>query len=144
MLRIETEAGRYPRDLVHARLRETNSRRSPVLRSLRGTAADGRVPIEIHAFDGEELAGGLVAYAWAYWLHIDLLWVHEAHRGNGLGSRLMREAEEQARRRGCLHSRLETFDFQAADFYRKLGYEVIASVPDYPPGCTEHLMVKRL
>lgn len=145
MLRIETETGRHRRDLVHQRLRETNSRLSPVMRALRGTRADTEVPVEIYALENESVAGGLIGYVWAHWLHIDLLWVDEHRRGSGLGSRLMAEAERHAREQhGCLNSRVETFDFQAPGFYQKLGYTLVGKVEDYPPGCTDHLLVKQL
>ncbi len=91
------------------------------------------------------LAGGLTGRTWAYWLHVDLLWVDARHRGSGLGSRLLAEAERTARtERACTRSRLETWDFQAPEFYRKHGYEEIGRVEDYPPGLTEFILTKRL
>lgn len=151
MFRIRTAVDQQLRALVKENLRETNSRRSPVMRALRGTAADSEVPVETYALEdspghsGEVLAGGLVGHAWAHWLHIDLLWVDERHRGSGLGSRLVAEAERLAREQhGCTGSRVETFDFQAPGFYRKAGYTLVGTVEDYPPGSTDHLLVKKL
>jgi GNAT superfamily N-acetyltransferase len=130
---------------VHQRLRETNSLRSPVMRELRGTRADTEAPLHVYAVEGGRVVGGLIALTWAYWLHINLLWVEENRRGCGLGSRLMAEAERLAvERDGCRHARVETFDFQAPAFYQKLGYELVGSVTDYPPGCTDHILVKPL
>ncbi len=91
------------------------------------------------------LAGGLVGHTWATWLHVTYLWVEEGCRGAGLGSRLLAEAERVARERhGCRNSRLETWDFQAPDFYTRQGYEVVCVIPDYPPGITEYTLTKRL
>ncbi|WP_338059651.1 hypothetical protein [Streptomyces nanshensis] len=64
MFRIETRADERRRHLVHQRLRENNSRTSPAMRRLRGTAADSEVPVEVYALDGERLLGGLVGNAW--------------------------------------------------------------------------------
>ncbi|HEV7628290.1 MAG TPA: GNAT family N-acetyltransferase [Streptomyces sp.] len=149
MHRIETAPDQQRRELLRESLRETNSGLSAVMRAMRGTAADSEVPVEIYALEDERpggsLIGGLVGHAWARWLHIGLLWVDERQRGGKLGSRLMAEAERQAREdHGCLHSRVETFDFQAPGFYQKLGYTLVGKVEDYPPGCTDHLLVKRL
>ncbi|QPP08445.1 GNAT family N-acetyltransferase [Streptomyces bathyalis] len=145
MFRIETQADERRRHQVHQGLRETNSRRSPMMRDLRGTPADSEVPVEVYAFEGEELAGGLVGNAWAHWLHIELLWVAEQLRGSGLGSRLIAAAEEKAREEhGCTGSRVETFGFQAPGFYSKMGYTLVGTVEDYPPGSADHLFVKRL
>lgn len=145
MFRIETRADEQRRHLLHQRLRETNSRISPVMSALRGTAADSEVPVDVHALDGESLAGGLAGTVWARWLHIELLWVDERFRSSGLGSRLMEAAEQHARDlHGCTGSRVETFDFQAPGFYTKLGYTLVGTVEDYPPGSADHILVKRL
>lgn len=76
---------------------------------------------------------------------MDLLWVDARHRGSGLGSRLLAEAERVAgTERSCVRSRVETWDFQAPDFYRKRGYEVRGRIENYPPGITEFTLVKEL
>ncbi|GHA40409.1 hypothetical protein GCM10010372_45760 [Streptomyces tauricus] len=94
---------------------------------------------------GGSVAGGLVGHTWATWLHVAYLWVDGRHRGAGLGSHLLSRAENLARSsRGCRGVRLETWDFQAPDFYRKQGYEVVCAIPDYPPGITEYTLTKRL
>lgn len=90
------------------------------------------------------LLGGLVGYTNWEWLYVDLLWTDDGQRRGGLGSRLMRAAEEEAIRRGCKWSRLYTYDFQAPGFYRKLGYAVWAELEGYPPGHTQIWMRKAL
>jgi ribosomal protein S18 acetylase RimI-like enzyme len=115
------------------------------MHDLRGTAADSEVPVEIYALEGDGIVGGLIGNAWAHWLNIELLWVDEQFRSAGLGSRLMDTAEQQARdQHGCTASRVETFDFQAPGFYKKLGYTLVGTVEDYPPGSRDHIFVKRL
>ncbi|MES9521775.1 GNAT family N-acetyltransferase [Streptomyces capoamus] len=145
MFRIEAEVDRGRRDLLRSRLRDTNTAASPVLAALRGTPGEREVPLHVWAMDtADGLAGGLVGHTWTNWLHVTYLWVDAAHRGTGLGSRLLAEAERIATARGCTAARLETWDFQAPHFYRKQGYEVVGVVPDYPPGITEYTLTKRL
>ncbi|MGW2491043.1 GNAT family N-acetyltransferase [Streptomyces sp. NPDC001606] len=145
MFRIEAEVDKERRDLLRTRLRDTNTAASPVLRALRGTPGEREVPVHVWALDASgDLAGGLVGHTWTTWLHITYLWVDARHRGAGLGSRLLSEAERVAAGRGCTGARLETWDFQAPDFYRKQGYEVVGVIPDYPPGITEYTLTKRL
>ncbi len=117
-----------------------------MLRALRGTPREREVPLHVWALDAVgDLAGGLVGYSWADWLHVTYLWIDDRHRGAGLGSRLLDEAERIAREeRGCGASRLETWDFQAPGFYQKRGYEVVSVIPDYPPGITEYTLTKNL
>jgi ribosomal protein S18 acetylase RimI-like enzyme len=59
-----------------------------------------------------------------------------------VGSRLLHEFEERARGRGCDVFYLTTLSFQAPDFYRKHGYEVLAQISGYPNGIIKYLMQK--
>lgn len=88
------------------------------------------------------IRGGLLGYVWADWLHITHLWVAEGFRKRGLGSRLLAGAEREASRAKARGAFLSTFDFQAPEFYERRGYEVYASLPDYPPGHVEFHMRK--
>lgn len=146
MFRLETEVDRARRDLLRRRLRDTNTAASPVLRALRGTPDEREAPLHVWALDANgDLAGGLVGHTWTAWLHVTYLWVDGRHRGRGLGSRLLARAERvAAAERACTASRVETWDFQAPDFYRRQGYDVVCVIPDYPPGITEYTLTKRL
>ncbi|GAB2950505.1 N-acetyltransferase [Streptomyces pseudoechinosporeus] len=132
--------------MLRSRLRDANTAASPVLRALRGTPDERELPLHLWALDEQdELAGGLVGHTWATWLHVTYLWVDAPHRGTGLGSHLLSRAEQLAHaERGCRAARLETWDFQAPEFYKKRGYEVVCVIPDYPPGVTEYTLAKRL
>jgi GNAT superfamily N-acetyltransferase len=66
--------------------------------------------------------------------YVELLFVPESLRRGGLGRRLMRDAEEEAVRRGCRGAWLDTFSFQARGFYERLGYAAFGFIEDYPPG----------
>ena len=57
-------------------------------------------------------------------LYIDHLWVDEKFRNQRLGTKLVQSAEDLAKQNGCLFSTIDTMDWQALDFYKKLGYEV--------------------
>ena len=59
---------------------------------------------------------------------VDVLWVEEAFRGQGLGTRLLRFAEEAGRTRGARLMELNTFGFQAPGFYEKQGYRRFAAL----------------
>ena len=67
-------------------------------------------------------------------LHVDLLFLPESLRRNGIGRQLMKDAEREAIRRGCRGAWLDTYSFQARGFYERLGYKIFGTIDDYPPG----------
>ena len=83
--------------------------------------------------DNGKIIAGCVArmYCWKI-AYIDTLWVDEKYRDNGLGSKLLAEVEKTAKDKGCYLIHLDTFDFQAKDFYEKQGYEVFGVLEDCP------------
>nr|WP_314529395.1 GNAT family N-acetyltransferase [uncultured Pseudomonas sp.] len=91
-----------------------------------------------------QILGGLYGRVFYQWLYIELLSVPESARGQGLGSRLMRMAEDHAREKGCLGIWLDTFEFQAPGFYRKMGYSEFGHIADYPPGHKRFFFQKRM
>ena len=88
--------------------------------------------------------GGALGHVWGGWLDLDTLWVVEPFRGHGYGARLLRAAEDEARMQGCQGVFLTTFSFQAKPFYEKIGYEVVADIPDYPKGHSYHVLIRTL
>jgi ribosomal protein S18 acetylase RimI-like enzyme len=91
-----------------------------------------------------DVLGGLLGQIWGGWLHVTHLWVAEAARGSGHGTRLMRSAEAYARARGAVGATLDTFSFQARPFYERLGYEVFGILEGYPPGAAKYFLRKSL
>ena len=92
----------------------------------------------------QEIVGGILGEVYWGWFYIDLLWVKEELRGQGYGHRLLVRAEEEARGRGAKHAYLDTFSFQAPDFYREHGYQVFGELADFPPGQQRFFLKKQL
>jgi GNAT superfamily N-acetyltransferase len=106
-------------------------------------ASDHR-PLAVFIHDAGELVGGACGYTHWKWLFVSHLWLAEPLRGNGWGRRLMREIEALAARRGCRAAHLDTFSFQALEFYEKLGYRRFGTLPDYPLGESRYFLWKKL
>ncbi len=102
-------------------------------RSLIGPAQPRLLVIPIHDSDGT-VTGGFWGTTMFEWLHVGLLFVPESVRGRGVGSALMASAEMEARKRDCRGAHVDTFSFQAAPFYQKLGFTLFGVLEDYPPG----------
>lgn len=106
-----------------------------VAHNRRHAEAPDFAPLVLAARDASgSVVGGLVGQTGWRWLHVELLWVDESHRGGGIGESLLRAAERAAAARGCRHVDLDTFDFHARPFYERLGYTVFGVQDDYPPG----------
>ena len=75
---------------------------------------------------------------------LDILWVDEHYRRQGLGSMLIRKAEQVSKENGCSLMLLGTFDFQARPLYEKHGYRVYGVLENYPEGHCNYSLMKRL
>ena len=71
-----------------------------------------------------KVIGGITGSTYFGCLYVDTLWVREELRHQGLGTKLMAAAEKIGKERGCLFAVLNTMDWEAGPFYKKLGYEV--------------------
>ena len=94
--------------------------------------------------DGNIIAGCIAEmYCWKV-VFVDILWVDERYRHQGLGSRLLGAVEAAARQEGCTLIHLDSFSWQARDFYVRLGYEVFGVLEDCPEGQCRYFLKKKL
>ena len=97
---------------------------------------DGHTPLNLIEYDADgSIIGGLLGGTYWGWMYIDILWVREDHRRQGIGSRLLTEAEKEAMRRGCHHVHVDTMSWQAPMFYQKYGYEIWKNCNLYAKAC---------
>ncbi|MDV2991106.1 MAG: Acetyltransferase [Chroococcidiopsis sp. SAG 2025] len=94
--------------------------------------------------EGARLAGGLIGSTYWQWLYIDILWIDETWRGQGYGHALLEAAEQEAVRRGCKYAYLDTFSFQAPEFYQQQGYVIFGELPNFPPGYSRFFLKKEI
>jgi GNAT superfamily N-acetyltransferase len=71
------------------------------------------------------------------------IWVEEAYRNQGIGSSLLLEFEQEAKKKGAYLVLANVNDWQTA-FLKKNGYSVCSATPDYPKGHCYYTMQKRL
>jgi len=91
------------------------------------------------------IIGGCLAeiYCWKV-MYIDVLWIAEAYRKQGLGTKLLKAIEQIALEKNCSLIHLDTFDFQAKDFYVKQGYEIFGVLEDCPENHCRYYLKKKL
>jgi GNAT superfamily N-acetyltransferase len=102
-----------------------------------------RLCFVIYAPD-QSIAGGVIGEVFWSWLYVSLMFVKEELRGRGYGHRLLTLIEAEACKHGARNVFLDTFSFQAPDFYEKHGYRVFGELPDFPPGFTRYYLTKPL
>ena len=91
------------------------------------------VPLNLYVEDEKGyLLAGLVAETFGNWLEIEYLFVKEELRGQGIGSKLLQQAESEAKNRNCCFAFVNTYQFQAPDFYQKYGYKEVFALKNYP------------
>lgn len=95
--------------------------------------------------ENERIVGGISGVIFWHHLQIESLWVDETNRGKGYGSGLLKTMEESAIECKCSHIQLDTFSFQAPEFYRKHGYEIAGVIKEHPiQESSQYILVKRL
>ena len=101
-------------------------------------------PVASFAKKDGKIIGGITGNLFWNYLYVDLMWIHEDHRGKGTGRRLIDAVEKLAVENGIFRSHLCTASFQSLGFYQKCGYSVIGKLDDMPEGETEYYLFKRL
>jgi GNAT superfamily N-acetyltransferase len=90
------------------------------------------------------LVGGFIGTVFLGWLAIDVLWVAESCRGRGIGTALLAKAEAEGVRLGARAAYLDTFKWQAREFYAARGYSEFGRLEGFPEGQWRAFMQKSL
>lgn len=81
------------------------------------------------ALDNGERVGAIVGYRLYDWLYVEYIVVTETSRGEGVGSLLLERAETLARELSLDGVALDTFQYQAPDYYAARGYAERMVIP---------------
>jgi GNAT superfamily N-acetyltransferase len=102
------------------------------------------VAVVIRDAASKEILGGLWGRTGWEWLTIEYIFVPETLRGQGLATRLIGMAEDEAARRGCHSVWLDTLNPKALPLYERLGYERFGELKDFPKGGSRFFLQKKL
>ena len=106
---------------------------------------DNHLLLNIVEYDeNQNVIAGILGGTYWGWLHIDILWVDENFRSKKIGSRLLIAAENEAKKRGCHSVHVDTMSWQAPEFYKKHGYELISELDNIPNGYKKFHFIKRV
>lgn len=136
---IERQQNEDQRKYVYDKLVEYNAKHMPQ------SVASNFEQINLMLLDdGGNVQGGILAHWIWNWMCVDILWVDDKFRGHGYGSKLLDQIETMAVERKCECIQLDTYNFQAPEFYKRKGYEVCGRI-EYAQGqVSRFYMVKRL
>jgi ribosomal protein S18 acetylase RimI-like enzyme len=116
-----------PFEETHAWLRKHNAQH----------VSEDWAPVRLVAEDDQgHLVGSLDAEMFWGKLHVSNVIVAEDSRRNGVGTRLMKSAEEIASKRGFTGIYLETMSFQGEEFYLGLGFARVGELGGFENGST--------
>lgn len=92
-----------------------------------------------------KIIAGIIArmYCWNV-VYVDTLWVDPNYRERKIGKSLLKNVETEAKSNGAKLIHLDTFDFQAKEFYEKQGYVVFGKLDDCPANHCRYFMKKLL
>jgi GNAT superfamily N-acetyltransferase len=137
--KIQSEEKTQSEDLRYLidKLKEFNDAHTPTLFRRRD------IRLFVRDDDGQ-IQGGLLGTVNMHCLVIQILWIEDSLRRQGVGRELMQVAEGIAREEGARQAVVETTTFQAQGFYEKLGYVQICEIKDSPIGASSLLMQKAL
>lgn len=126
-------------EYIRRRLIEFNAQHVPESLSSRYE----EINLTVKNNDGRVIGGLLATLCWN-WIEIDILWVEESLRGKGYGTRLLNMIESMAKEKSCTFIKLNTFSFQAPNFYLKNGYKKVAVFEEAPIGSNHYYFKKAI
>lgn len=94
--------------------------------------------------DGDLIAGADGCMTAFKIFYVSTVYVSESHRSKGIGRALMESLEKRVAALGANMLRLDTFDWQGAEFYKKIGYEQVGYYENKEDGFSEYFFLKRL
>lgn len=139
---LETEDKEFE-EFLHHKIREFNNENSSFHRAARKPGSVRSLNLILKDQSGA-LVGGLAATMYWDWLEIEDFYIPDMARGQGIGAKLLGQAESIAFAQGYKHVLLTTYEFQARRFYEKQGYRVVGTLEGYPPGSAYYWMRKDL
>lgn len=82
--------------------------------------------------DTGKLHGGVTVRVLGQCLYLDYFWLSEGVRGKGWGEKIMNMVEQEGKNRNVNGIYLDTYTFQASQFYKKLGFIETGRFCDFP------------
>ncbi len=96
-------------------------------------------PFAITAYEGTTLIGSIIGKIYSGWMHLELVWVDEHHRGKGIGRQLIKLSLTEAKEQNLIGIEVWTQSWQAPEFYIHVGFTEFAVLDDFLPNHKRHV-----
>ena len=97
------------------------------------------IPFVIYAKDKEGhviggVQGSTLERSSGGWVDIEFAWVDKEWRSYGIGTELFERLEAMGKAKGCQYMQVFTWAYQGVNFYKKLGFDRIGTMPKWVEG----------
>mgnify|MGYP000965296860 CR=1 FL=1 len=138
LISIYREEDKEYSDLLRQHIRDFNDLLSPYLEMGREDGFTKHYNLEVK--DGETFIGGLTSRIFWNLMEIDNVFIQKDFRHKGHGKKLLDMAIAFAKEENLNFIILQTFSFEAAEFYKKMGFFVVGEIENYPPGSSKYTL----
>lgn len=105
---------------------------------------DGGKDYSFHIEEEGTVVAGIIAESVGDTLEVEFLYVDEVMRGHKLGEKLLAKVEECAKQDGLKRVLLNTYSFQAPEFYKKQGYTQLFEIKNCFDSHSQYFFRKEL
>lgn len=138
-LHIDVNVSKEDASFIWNKIREFNKYTGPMLNH------PPYEPYNILIKDQDnEIVAGIITRIYLKSMFVEVFWIDEQYRRKGIGTELLQKVESYAKDIGCIFIHLDTFSFQAIDFYKKCGYSIFGVLDDYPDDIKRYYLKKYL
>ena len=130
-------------NLVKQNLHEFNRKNCEYIKKNSNEEHNNITKINFGIYNKEKLIGGLLGEIFFGWFHIKDFWINDKYRKYGLGTKAIKNVEQVAKKNNTMGIMVETWDFQAPEFYKKLGFVEWGRFDNWPPGVTCFYLYKK-
>lgn len=146
MIKINVDNDKRLKNEIDIRLTKFNREKCEWLKTRSDIVADEYQEKEFNflAYDDDKLIGGAIGFIKYDWYFLDMLYIDEEYRKGNIGTSLINELENFARKEKLTGIRTDTWDFQAKEFYEKMGFKLFGELKDCPLGTINYFFEKKL
>ncbi len=146
MIKIKVDNDKELKKEIDIRLTKFNRKECEWLKNKSNLVEDEYEEIEYNflVFDEDKLVGGSIGFIKYNWYFLDMLYIDEEYRRRNIGTNLINELENFAKKENLTGIRTDTWDFQAKEFYEKMGFNLFGEIKDCPLGTINYFFEKKL